>query len=265
VGGIVRRTFLWVAVITVCFAMRTIAQQPSSHSTLGQALRLRTLSLRPAPANAPHTPPVLYDATVLGSPLTLDKGWRVGVTTDPAASSADFDDSTWAVRDATVSFPDIDDEDQSAGSHSAPDSKTIDQKRFVWFRLHIKLAPNHGPLALLINLPVSKNTSMSFGSGSGPGPEVFVDGRQIQPSGPHSDAPDHYAKISRIYELNLSPSQTSMTLVVRTLYIPVGYGSYTSFFGSRTLFLAECCVDLLRPPRLPGIGCVKTSRAAATA
>ena len=35
------------------------------------------------------------------------------------------------------------------------------QKPFVWFRVHLKLAPNHGPMALLLELPISQNTSMS--------------------------------------------------------------------------------------------------------
>jgi hypothetical protein len=42
----------------------------------------------------------VFDATSLGSPLLLDKGWRVGITSNPKAADPDFDDSTWPVRDA---------------------------------------------------------------------------------------------------------------------------------------------------------------------
>ena len=49
---------------------------------------------------------------------------------------------------------------------------------FVWFRIHLKLAPGHGPIALLILLPVSQNTTMSIGA-AGPGVDVFANGKQI--------------------------------------------------------------------------------------
>jgi hypothetical protein len=61
----------------------------------------------------------------------------------------------------------------------------------------------------------------------------------VNPEGPHGDAPQHYQQISRIYDLNVAPSETSLTLVVRTLYIPFGYTSYTSFFANRSLHLGN--------------------------
>lgn len=209
--------------------------------------------LQPVPANAPSTPAVLFDATQLGSPVLLDKGWRVGVTANPAAANADFDDSEWAIRDAQQSFPDVNDEDHPAGAPDSnakpgPDGKPGPdaspgrpqghQRPFVWFRLHVKLAPNHGPVALLIELPVSQNTSMAIGA-SGPGVDVFANGREIQPEGPHGDDLQHYQQISRIYNLNLAPSDASLTLVVRTIYIPFGFGAYTSFFSNRLLRLGN--------------------------
>jgi hypothetical protein len=107
-----------------------------------------------------------------------------------------------------------------------------------WFRLHIQLAPNHGPVALLIELPVSRSTSLTIGS-SGPGVDVFANGKHIRPEGPHGDAPEHYQPISRIYNLDVPPDQTSLTLVLRSLYIPVGMRAYTSFFNGRTLRLGN--------------------------
>ena len=61
------------------------------------------------------------------------------------------------------------------------------QRRFAWFRLHIKLAPNHGPVALLVELPVSQTTSLGIGS-TGPGVDIFANGKLIHPEGPHGDA-----------------------------------------------------------------------------
>jgi sigma-B regulation protein RsbU (phosphoserine phosphatase) len=243
-----------LGLIAVCVgcAWAGIAQPPP-HIPLPHALRPQPRALRVAPVNPLSTPVVLFDATQLGSPVTLDKGWRVGVTANPAAASADFDDTTWAVRNATESISDVDDEDRDSDNPAIPGGSPDahghspdnhgpgphHQRLFVWFRLHLKLAPNHGPLALLIQLPVSQNTSMSFTAQTGPGVDVFANGKRIQPEGPHGAAPEHYQKISRVYDLSLTPSDTSLTLVMRTLYIPFGYGAYTSFFSARTLLLGN--------------------------
>ena len=170
----------------------------------------------------------------------LDKGWRVGITADPAALSPGFDDSQWAVRDAKGSMADVPDEDELEGK-TAPKATDFNpdsgKQRYAWFRLHIQLAPNHGPLSLLVDLPVSQNTSLGIGTTSPV--DVFVNGKLINPEGPHGNAPQHYQQISRLYDLNLAPVDTSLVLVVRTLYVPFGLSSYTSFFSNRTLYLGD--------------------------
>jgi hypothetical protein len=203
---------------------------------------------RPAPANAEQTPQITLDASNLGSPLVLEKGWRVGITANSAAAAPDFDDTVWAVRDAQDAFADVPDEDHPAGPPDEDekpgppgrsDNPKGHERRFAWFRLHIRLAPNHGPLALLVELPVSQNTSMSISNSTGPGIDVFANGRQIPPDGPHSDSPDHYQQISRLYNLNVPPSETNLVLVVRTRYLPFGDTAYTYFFSHRTLHLGN--------------------------
>jgi hypothetical protein len=197
--------------------------------------------MRPVPSNPQHTPEVVFDATALGSPLILGKGWRVGITGNPAVTLPDFDDSAWALRDAQNSFADVPDEDHPAGVPDW-DSKSGHppghQLPFAWFRLHVKLAPGHGPVSLLIELPVSHAASMALGT-QALAVDVFANGKEIQPEGPHGDAPERYQQISRIYDLNLAPSETSLTLVVRSVYIPTGYGAYTAFFASRKLSLGN--------------------------
>ena len=69
--------------------------------------------------------------------------------------------------------------------------------------------------------------------------EVFANGVQIRPDGAHRDDPEHYQPISRIYNLNVDPSQTTLILVVRTMYVPAGMGSYTNFFANRTIHLGN--------------------------
>jgi hypothetical protein len=186
---------------------------------------LHTPSPEPAPANDQQTPEGTLDASNLGSPLVSIRagGWASQPTLPPPTS--EFDDTAWAVRDATDAFADVPTRTIPPGRPTAGQARWPNpdlesqmgrqsgrQKPFVWFRLHVKLAPNHGPLALLVELPVSQNTSMSFGS-TGLGVDVFANGRPIQPEGPHGDAPQHYQQISRIYNLNVPPDETNLVLV----------------------------------------------------
>ena len=197
------------------------AGAPASHAASGAASSKGDVALT-------------FDASRLGSPVLLDKGWRVGISANPAAASPDFDDSGWAIRDASDSMSDVSDEDQAGGPSGLKklESEARNVRRFAWFRLHLKLAPNHGPVSLLVELPVSQATSMGIGD-TGPGLDVFANGKRINPEGPHGDAPQHFQAISRIYDLNLAPTETSLTLVIRTPYIPFGYSSYTGFFANR--------------------------------
>jgi hypothetical protein len=244
-----RRNVLKLAAAAICFTLQGMAQQaPPQHGPPGLVERLIPHShARPAPADAPKTPEVVLDASNLGSPMVLEHGWRVGITANAAAIKPDFDDSTWAVREAKDGFADVPDEDhpedpidadESPGSKNGPRHPGDHRKPFVWFRLHIRLAPNHGPLAMLLELPVSQSASM-FNSSTGLGADVFANGREIKPEGPHGDAPQHFQQISRLYNLGVPASETNLILVVRTIYIPFGYGAYTSFFSGRTFHLGN--------------------------
>jgi hypothetical protein len=190
-------------------------------------------SFKPKPEPAPNASlePSVIDVTGLGSPVVLDRGWRVGISSDPAAVRPDFDDAHWAVRDAKGAIADVT-ETEDNSDHSDREEK------YAWFRLHIKLAPNHGPIGLLIELPVSQTGSMNF-TNAGPGADVFANGKPILPEGPHPAETFRYQQISRLYNLNVPPDQTSLTLVIRTLYIPFGLTGYTNFFFNRTLRLGN--------------------------
>src|SRR6266568_746756 len=210
-------------------AVQVIAQQGHPGPFPGILHRHRA---EPPVAPKVEAKSAIFDATSLGSPLKLEKGWRVGVTADPTAASPDFDDSAWAVRDAQNFIADV------AGGDEDADHPNGHDRRFVWFRLHVKLAQNHGPLALLVELPVSQNSSISDGT-TGPGIDVFVNGKRIDPEGPHGDNPFRYQAISRVYNLGLAPTDTSATLVVHTPYIPFGMAAYTSFFATRTFRIGD--------------------------
>lgn len=265
-----RKTISGLAALAVCFTLQAAAQtdpqQPHPHPG-GPPPLARMLvphnHPKPASADAPQTPPVVLDATTLGSPILLDKGWRVGISANPDIAKPDFDDSTWAVRDASDAFAEVDDEDHvidSSGDHPKavknkkhssgdndddPDDIAAQHPKkghphpYAWFRLHMKLAPGHGPLSLLVELPISQNTSMNNISSGGAGVDIFANGNLIRPDGPHGDSPEHYQAISRIYDLNVPASQTDLVLVMRTMYIPLGYASYTTFFSNRKLRLGN--------------------------
>lgn len=229
-----RKIILGIAV-ALCGIMRLAAQQPAQPPPLNGLLH-RHVHARPASVSAPHTPDTIFDATRVGSPLLLNKGWRVGITADPKAAQPEFDDSTWAVRDAQASIAEVPEDNRTWEN---PDWKPEgNQQRYVWFRLHLKLAPGHGPISLLIDLPVTQITNIVIGAQT-MGVDVFANGKQIQPEGPHAATAQDYQQISRVYNLNLDPSETSLTLVVRTIYIPFGYGAYTNFFAAHTMRLGS--------------------------
>ncbi len=241
-----RRGFLRLAMLVVCAGM-PVAAQPPPHPAgpLGGLLGPRPHA-RPPAKGAEPTPEVFLDAATLGSPILLDKSWRVGITANQAAATPEFDDSAWDIRNASDAIAEVPDEDRPPGPPGPdgaparpPDHLPMGHQRpFVWFRTHIKLAPNHGPVSLLIQLPVSQSASVSV-SNEGPAVDVYANGKEIHPEGPGGDDPSHYQLISRIYNLNIPSSQTDLTLVMRTLYIPFGFGAYTSFFANRTLHLGH--------------------------
>lgn len=234
-----RRIILEIAAVVVCAAMQLAAQQPHPPNSVGQELG-HNHHARPSEADASHTPADYLDATSLGSPILLDKGWRVGITSNPAAATPGFDDSSWAVRNAQASFAEVPDvahpEGTAKNEGASAGSNPKNQQPYAWFRLHLKLAPHHVPLALLIELPVTQNDTFSSQTFD---LDLFANGRRIQPEGPHGDDPSRYEQISRIYNLNLPPTETSLVLAVRSTYVPMGYGAYTSFFANRTLRLGN--------------------------
>ncbi len=238
-----RRTILNAALAAVIGALHLAGQTAQQHGNPAPDAIPRTHGRSaPAVSAAQNSPQTVFDATKLGSPVMLDKGWRVGITTNSSASQPAFDDSKWAIRDAKSTMSDVSDDGDAGGKGPAPNFKGADLdnglRRFAWFRLHIKLAPGHGPLSLLIEVPVSQNTSLGISS-TGPVEDVFANGKSIRPEGPHGNAPQHYQLISRIYNLKIDPAETSLTLAIRTPYFPFGYNAYTSFFANRRLEIGD--------------------------
>jgi sigma-B regulation protein RsbU (phosphoserine phosphatase) len=236
----VRRASLWAITLVLSIPVQSAALQ--AHRDVLQAHKdaLRAhlgggghgLGTKTVPNSAPKSDASnVIDASALGSPILLDHGWKVGVTTDPAAANPTFDDSGWVVRDGKGTISDV---NESNDDSDRPDR----EDKYAWFRLHLKLAPNHGPIGLLIELPVTQSTSMNF-SNAGPGGDVFANGKMILPEGPHPADTFKYQQISRLYNLNVPPGETSLVLAIRTLDVRVGLSGYTNFFFNRTFQLGN--------------------------
>jgi phosphoserine phosphatase RsbU/P len=220
----VGRAFLWAVAVFLLGAVQSIALQP--HPRLSGPGHHG----KPEPS-PPSQEPAILDVSRLGAPLVLDRGWRVGITSDAAASRPEFDDSGWAVREATGVIADV--------AEPPDSSEHPDFDKFAWFRIHLRFAPNHGPVALLLRVPVTQSASMNILSFSALGleGEVYANGKLILPDGPHADSTYEYQQISRVYNLNVPPSETSLTLAIRTDYSPFGMKGYTNFFDNRSFLL----------------------------
>jgi len=232
----VRRVFWGTITVFLLATVQSIALQAHPHPGIpGFGHHPKIASPAATPPKTTQEP-VIVDAESLGSPLVLDKGWRVGVTTDPGAANPGFDDSAWAVRDGKGIIADVTEPEDNPDHTDHVDR----EDKFAWFRLHLKLAPNHGPVSLLIELPVTQSTPGNLNlSNTGPGADVYANGRLILPEGPHPDDTGNYQQISRIYNLNVPSAETSLVLSIRTLYIPFGLSGYTNFFFNRTFRLGH--------------------------
>jgi len=208
--------------------------------------------------------PVEYDATKLGSPIILDHNWRLGISHDLAPSEPAYDDSKWPVRDARAALSEIDDsaaeepeqperpEEPENGGKPATGQPHNDGDHphdgrrphggdhnppFAWFRLHINLPANHGPLVLFVRIPVSRSTQISFTDAVGM--DLFANGKMILPEGLNGPTPNTFQQTSRIYALDIPADQTSLVLAIRIPYVPFGLDAYTGFFAHRTFYLGE--------------------------
>ncbi len=204
---------------------------------------------------------VNFDASALGTPLALDHNWRLGIQSGTDPSKPDFDDSAWPIRDAKDALAEIntpeDDKDQDETPEApnapkppdAPNSSSAKTgnydsthphhgRPFAWFRIHVQLPPHHGPLALYVRLPITRNSNVAVGSQS-IWMDVYANGQAITPEGPNGARLEQYQQISRIYPIDVPDSVTSLVIAVRMPYFNFGINSYTAFFANRTFVLGQ--------------------------
>jgi sigma-B regulation protein RsbU (phosphoserine phosphatase) len=183
---------------------------------------------------------VLFDASGLGSPVVLDKNWRLGIAagTDPA--KPDFDDSQWPVRDAKEALAEVDDSaaDDDHKDHPHDHSKHGHDRPFAWFRIHVQLPENHKKLVVLVRVPVTRSSQLSIGNGT-VHMDMYVNGKLVRPEDAVHESPEEYQQVSRIYPINIDDAETSLTLAIRTPYTPTGTDAYTAFFEHRTFLIGE--------------------------
>ena len=86
-GGSLRRTILNAALAAVIGALHLAGQTAQQHGNPAPDAIPRTHGRSaPAVSAAQNSPQTVFDATKLGSPVMLDKGWRVGITTNSSTS-----------------------------------------------------------------------------------------------------------------------------------------------------------------------------------
>ena len=243
---------LFLAAILGWFALPAHAQQPSKGSSSSdsepphghpQGFPFPHPNIHPPKGKVPEAgTPVLFDASGMGSPLVLDHNWRLGIApgTDPAKPG--FDDSQWPTRDAKEALAEVDDSAANDDKPPPSDHRQGDSNHphrpparpFAWFRIHVLLPPHHGPLAVLVRVPVSRNTQALNGT---VGMDLYANGMLVDPEGHSSADQATYLPVARVYPINLPEDQTDLTLAARIPFVPFGMDAYTGFFAHRTFFL----------------------------
>ncbi len=201
----------------------------------------------------PETP-VIIDGSALGSPIVLNRNWRLGIAKGDSPAQPDFDDSEWPTRDAREALAEVNEPDEDSDGHPhdrGPGGKADGQQStdgkggrqpggrpFAWFRIHIQVPEHHGPLAVLVRLPVTRNARFTVGPES-VGMDLFANGKEMVAEGPNGAAPEGFQKISRLYPLNLPEGESKLTLAVRIPFVPFGMDAYTGFFATRTFILGQ--------------------------
>jgi sigma-B regulation protein RsbU (phosphoserine phosphatase) len=144
----------------------------------------------------------VVDATHLGDSIDLTGNWRFQPGDDMRWSSPHLDDSHWRVISTLVSWQ---------------DQKVSRPRDFFWYRLRVKLPPQHAPLSLLFNY-------------SGIPYEVYINGQLV---GRHGLLPPHERvdrALVRVFEIPPSAATGDITIAIRFLcwwrwelqYIPGG-------------------------------------------
>src|SRR5580704_1505535 len=98
-------------------------------------VRLFTIGLLLFSASLSVSAQVL-DATHLGDSIDLSGDWRFQPGDDMRWAQPDFDDSHWRVISTLKRWN---------------DQQVTRPRDLFWYRLHVKLPPEHGPLSLLFN------------------------------------------------------------------------------------------------------------------
>lgn len=187
----------------------------------------------------------VFDATEMGAPVTLDRNWRLGIATGTDPAQVDFDDSKWPMRNASDVLDEVDesaaDRDENApqpggGNGAATPHPHHHGRPYAWFRLKVKLPTQHPPLALMVEVPVTRSSQVAVFSGD-IGMNLYLDGKQIFPVNLEGRPADPLEQVTRLYPVEIPANETVMTLAVQVPFTPVGLDAYTGFFAHRTFVL----------------------------
>ena len=116
---------------------------------------LGLLLFLPAPLRAQTPPAGTFDATTLRQPTDLGFVWLIKAGDDPSYARADYDDTHWTRLDTNQSLKQI---------------FPTQHPSVIWYRMHVKVAPNQAGLSL-----EEFNLSSAF--------EIYVNGERMFANG----------------------------------------------------------------------------------
>jgi hypothetical protein len=133
-----------------------------------------------------------FDATLLRAPEDLGGTWLVHGGDDPAFARTDFDDSKWAALDLKKSL-------RTQFSKAA-------EPQVVWYRLHVKLAPDQTDLALS-----ERNISTAI--------ELYVNGIRLLKAGEISPFKPYTSSARNLLPIPNEQSKTGSLVIAVRVYV----------------------------------------------
>ncbi len=159
--------------ILVASGLQSFGHVPgeSSHETPGDSL----------------VQPLVVDATRMGEPVTLDRGWRFHSGDDARWANPAYDDSAWQSFDPYK---------------STSDQSFATVQGFVWLRIHLRLPGAHGPLSLLLD-----RVGNSY--------QVFVNGQTIGHYGSFGSLYGYLLPASLVFPMDNAAPGDAAVLAIR--------------------------------------------------
>jgi hypothetical protein len=168
----------------------------------------------PAPLRAQTPPAGTFDATTLRQPTDLGFVWLIKAGDDPSYARADYDDTHWTRLDTNQSLKQI---------------FPTQHPSVIWYRMHVKVAPNQAGLSL-----EEFNLSSAF--------EIYVNGERMFANGSVSPYQPYGFQARIVKPIPEAMIATGSVVIAMRLYVSSnewvaafpGYFPYNLVIGEET-------------------------------